>query len=62
MIDINEINQEIERLENMGCLNYSICNKLAMMYIIKDHYDKVNSTIDRPIANDIIEEPITLSR
>lgn len=39
MIDINEINKEIKKLEEYP-LTYSLCEKLASLYIIKDHYDK----------------------
>lgn len=41
MIDIKEIEKEIQSLEDLGYINYSICNKLAMLYTIKDHYDKM---------------------
>ena len=37
MLNIDEINKEIERLEHKDYLTYDICNKLAMLYIVKDH-------------------------
>ena len=36
MINIDEINKEIETLEN-GCTSYSNCQKLAILYTVKDH-------------------------
>lgn len=39
MIDIKEIDSEIEKLENCS-LTYSICEKLASLYTIKEYYDK----------------------
>lgn len=38
MINIDEINDEIKALEQAGCTNYTVCNKLAILYIIRDHY------------------------
>lgn len=39
MINIDEINKEIKKLEECP-LTYSLCEKLASLYIIKDHYEK----------------------
>lgn len=38
MIDINEVYEEINKLENKDYLTYDIVNKLAVLYIVKDHY------------------------
>lgn len=38
MIDIKDIEKEIEKLENSDCVTYNICDKLAMLYIVRDHY------------------------
>ena len=38
MLDLKEIDAEIEKLENCN-LTYSVCQKLANMYIIKDHWE-----------------------
>ena len=37
MIDLEEINEEIEKLENCGCTTYKICEKLAILYIVREH-------------------------
>lgn len=37
MIDLNEINKEIESLENSGHTSYAVCEKLANLYIVRDH-------------------------
>ena len=37
MIDINEINEEIKKLENSETC-YKVCEKLAMLYTVRDHY------------------------
>jgi len=44
MIDINEINEEIHKLENSNCTTYDICKKLAILYIVRDHYSKTMTT------------------
>ena len=38
MIDINEINEEIKKLENSDCTTYEICGRLAKLYIVRDHF------------------------
>lgn len=38
MLDMKEIDAEIKKLENCN-LTYSVCQKLANMYIIKDHWE-----------------------
>ena len=43
MIDIKEINEEIYKLENCDCTTYDICRKLAILYIVKDHFSKNNT-------------------
>ena len=40
MIDIEMINEEIEKLENCNCTSYNICEKLAILYTVRDHYGK----------------------
>lgn len=37
-MNITEINREIKALEDCDCTTYSVCNKLAILYIIRDHY------------------------
>lgn len=40
MIDIDEINEEIEKLEESECTTYPVCQKLAILYIVRDHFNK----------------------
>ena len=44
MIDLEEINKEIHKLETCDCTTYNICEKLAILYTVRDHYSK-------PISN-----------
>ena len=39
MLSINEINKEIEKLENCEYTTYGTCQKLALLYIVRDHYE-----------------------
>lgn len=45
MLDIDEINKEIKTLEECCCTTYNVCNKLATLYIIRDHYKNTSSDI-----------------
>jgi hypothetical protein len=47
MIDIKEIHEEIKKLESCECTNYDICNKLAILYIIRDHYKPVDDSLNK---------------
>jgi hypothetical protein len=38
MLNMDEINQEIEKLEKCDYTTYDICKKLAILYVVKDHY------------------------
>lgn len=42
MIDVAEVNKEINRLEN-GATNYSSCEKLSQLYVVRDHIQKDRS-------------------
>ena len=45
MIDLEQINEEIKRLENCNCTSYNVCEKLAILYTVRDHYSKpINSS------------------
>ena len=52
MVDINEINEEIKRLENSDCTSYSLCQKLASLYIVREYLpkgeQKAISTMESP--------------
>ena len=48
MLDMTEINKEIKKLEDCGCTTYDVCNKLAILYIVRDHMRAaVNETATR---------------
>ena len=38
MLDLEKINAEIKSLEETKCTTYGVCEKLAMLYTIRDHY------------------------
>lgn len=38
MLDMDEINKEIKKLEECNCTTYSVCQKLASLYIVRDHF------------------------
>lgn len=44
MLDLNQINSEISRLEHKDYLTYDICEKLAILYIVRDHIAGTGST------------------
>ena len=44
MIDINEINEEIKRLESKDHTTYDICEKLAALYMVRDHFKPTTTT------------------
>lgn len=39
MLNMDEIHKEIKKLENCDCTSWDVCKKLAILYIIKDHYN-----------------------
>ena len=43
MIDIEEINKEISKLENCECTSYKICEKLAILYIVRNNLPGLES-------------------
>jgi hypothetical protein len=51
MLDIKVINQEIRKLENSDVTNYYVCDRLATLYIVKDHY--------RAAAADSVQQPMS---
>jgi len=38
MLDLNKVIKEIKKLEECGNSSYDTCEKLAYLYIVKDHY------------------------
>lgn len=45
MLNINEINNEIAKLEN-GNTNYNTIEKLSVLYIVRDHFDNPEIQFD----------------
>ena len=44
MLNIEEINDEINKLEECEYTTYGNCQKLAMLYIVRDHYEPKQET------------------
>lgn len=38
MLNLDEINEEIVKLEQCDCTTYQVCEKLAILYTVRDHY------------------------
>jgi len=38
MLNLDEINEEIAKLEECNCTTYQVCEKLAILYTVRDHY------------------------
>ncbi len=51
MINIDKINREIEELENGNSTNYSVIEKLAMLYTVRDNL--MRSKVDRAIGYNV---------
>lgn len=53
MLDINLIHNEIKKLEECECTNWNVCEKLATLYIIRDHYknNKIEKSVSSPEEN-----------
>ena len=54
MIDIEEVNKEIEKLENCGCTTYKICEKLAILYIVRDHNQGLDPVPAKKSSSDMM--------
>lgn len=37
MVDMREVQEEINKLENCGRTTYSVCERLSVLYSVKDH-------------------------
>lgn len=44
MIDIEEIEREIQKLEARGETTYNICERLAWLYVVRDHLNDKGGT------------------
>lgn len=38
MINMDEINEEIEKLEQCNCTTYQVCEKLAILYTVRNNF------------------------
>ena len=38
MLNMDEIHEEIKSLEKCNRTTYDVCKKLAILYIVRDHY------------------------
>ena len=52
MLDIKVVEDEIDRLEGADCTSYANCEKLAWLYIVREHFGKDNE------KNDVYDEKI----
>lgn len=50
MLNMDEIHQEIEKLEKTEYTTYDVCKKLAILYIVKDHYKGGNANSMMPMS------------
>lgn len=41
MLDLEVINETITELEQCDDTNFSVCEKLAILYIVREHYEPV---------------------
>lgn len=61
MLNVSEILEEIEKLEKCDCTTQEVCKKLAILYIVKDHYklddEKINSRSTNTIGNSTMSAP-----
>ena len=59
MIDIKEVEKEIEKLENKDTSS-SICEKLAILYIVRDHLKENYKEYNHMISNDMKIDNLSL--
>lgn len=63
MVDIDMINEEIEKLENCDCMTWTSCQRLASLYIIKDHAEaqvmKSSPSSIHTITPEVVSSPMT---
>ena len=54
MLNIEEIHEEIKKLENCDHTTYEVCQKLAILYTVRNNYTEnskmVNNTVPSPIS------------
>lgn len=50
MLNMDEINQEIEKLEHKDYTTYDVCQKLAILYTIRNNYKGGNGASTMPTS------------
>ena len=58
MIDMEEINNEIDKLEDCRCVNWRICEKLAILYIIRNFGTDLDPVLAKKNNNDMMMSTI----
>lgn len=48
MLNLEEIYKEIAKLENSDCTTYEVCQKLAILYTVREHYPKKTIATNSP--------------
>lgn len=49
MLDIKEINKEIKKLEESDRTNMTICERLSILYTVRDHF-KNKDMVSQPMS------------
>lgn len=57
MLNIEEINKEINELENSGHTSYAVCEKLANLYIVRDHLIESRQSTMGFVGNVRVSDP-----
>lgn len=58
MLNIDEVYEEIKKLENCEYTTYDICKKLAILYVVKDHYKPAQVATKSSMDLDMSKSPI----
>lgn len=56
MLDLDELNDEIKRLETNGEMTYQLCNRLAPLYVVRDHLTENNGIDVASVVQDTRED------
>lgn len=57
MLDLEKINAEIKSLEETKCTTYGVCEKLAMLYTVRDHYAGGEITPKEEVEDSMMPHP-----
>lgn len=61
MINLQEINAEITKLENCDYTNYKVCEKLAILYTVREHFGKTSSNTAMIRSNGAMSSPTMMT-